>query len=223
MHSVKAIEDRVNQYHAAWQAKAKPREIKEQNMREVRRMPDAIRNDPYCSVPHTGWIEIHDYPVTGEGRQSHDHHFMNMYHESGNAIAMLENFRQPAQEGAPSYYASDVVLNQWMRVMNSAHITDLPKRFPANLYRNHVKNPATVEAINRLLGSEDHVKVSPDSEQWDLIKNTPNVKSTMNIVKDYNTINDARQLGRYRLVEMSIYDGSALKFVFAEAEDGASL
>ncbi|MBU6488436.1 MAG: hypothetical protein KGQ57_11480 [Burkholderiales bacterium] len=222
MHRVKAIEDRVNLYHSAWQAKAKPREIKEQNMRAVRRMPDAIRNDPYRCVPDTGWIEIHDYPVTDEGQQSRNHHFMNMYHESGDAIAMLENFRQPAKEGKPPYYASDAVLDQWMRVMKSGRITDLPKRFPANLYRNHVKNPATVAAINELLGSEDHIKVSPDSEAWDLIKNTPNVKSTMNIVKDYNTINDARQLGQYNLVEMSIYDGSALKFVFAEAEGGAS-
>lgn len=121
---------------------------------------------------------------------------------------MLENYREKGK----GYYASDALFDQWMRVTSSATLFDLPESFPKYFYRNHIDNKAARARAEELLGEQQSVWIAVNSVDWNSLVATDNVKSTMNILGEYNQINRARRLPTFKCLGVLIYKGPSMKF-----------
>lgn len=226
--SYKRIADRVAKYDAKWHQGLKPKAVNSGNRTVPRRLPEAITRDPNLDEAFQDpahWFQIDDYPpleaeaiarAEAEGNPvdpSHNH-YMNMYHDTGKAAVMMENFRHRYAE----YFASDAFFSQWMRVMETGDLKDLPSEFPSVIYRNHIENTQTLEAILALgNGTVPNMNVEVGSEAWNRMKGVPNVKTTLNMMHDFNAINLARgRFPKFKCVGLQIYQGPTLKFMFAE-------
>lgn len=189
--------------------------------RELRRNPgsisdvqdaqtDAIKLDPEQSTGGLGWRQVDDNPPKNPNSPPEtSNKFINMFHPS--AMIMLENYRDKTK----GYFASDALFDQWMRATNSATLLNLPESFPKYFYRNHIENPAAREQAERLLGDKTAIWVALGSEDWNALKVTDNVKSTMNILNEYNKINQARRLRIFRCEGVLIYKGPSMKFTMS--------
>lgn len=223
----KKIADRVAKYDANWRLGLKSSVVRKGNLTVPRHLPDAITKDPdpsdlFQDPKH--WFEIDERPplkakADGEAVPPNQNHYMNMYHDTAKAAVMLENFRHRDAE----YYASDAFFNQWMRATKAGDLKGLPSEFPAVIYRNHIENPDTLDAIHTLGGgSVPNMDVEVGSEAWHKLKATPNVKATINMMNDFNTINIERGRSKFKCIGLRIYQGPTLKFTFAEDRSGAA-
>lgn len=173
---------------------------------------DAIRDDPEHSVGTDHWSQVDDNPPANQDSKSSTvTKFINMYHPS--AMLMLENYRDRSK----GYFASDAVFDQWMRVAQVETLDQLPAEFPQYIYRNHIDNALTRKYAETLLGNKEFVWVAVGSKDWETFKVTDNVKSTLNILGEYNKINARRELPSFKCIGVLIYKGPSLKFTFEQA------
>ena len=193
-----------------------------------------LLNDTEAPVEKTNWVQIEDdlgaieddlgaieddeKVKVGEKSDRINTKFINMFHlpseddGNANAVVMMENFR----ESARPFFASDAFFDQWMRVQKISSLSDLPKTFPPIFYRNNISNKKLAEMLNKVLDGADHVDVDLGSDVFEKLKNTDNVKSTENILKEYNKINALRGEAPSKIMSMRIYKGPAIRFKIAK-------
>lgn len=161
--------------------------------------------------------EWHSYLHGDEGRPpsgANNTKFHNIYHK--NAVIMGENYRPMWK----TYFASDVFFDQWLRAegKDPSTVLNLPRTFPQFFYRNHIDNQKTLAAAEATVGHSLKQPFSvtvdaSDAEAWDVMKVTPNVGSTLNIVAEFNRINAARGGATYAIKALAMY-GPPVNFKF---------
>ncbi|MGN6315061.1 hypothetical protein, partial [Trinickia sp.] len=131
------------------------------------------------------------------------------------AVVMLENYRDFGGNKNPDeiFFASDAFLSQWMRAMGTTELRKLPEKFPAIVYRNHIENKETLGALLAVSDAE-HVHVAVGSIAWNQLSTTPNFKTTLSMMNDFNAINHDRRLPKIKVLGVDIYKGPTLKFTF---------
>jgi len=181
-----------------------------------------LHKDTDAPVAKTNWVQIDDdlgkikddqEHKDGEKSDRANTKFVNMFHlpredAEVDAIVMMENFRELARP----FFASDAFFNQWMRVKKITSLSDLPRTFPPIVYRNNISNKKLAEMLTTILGGEKQVDVDLSSDLFGSLRATDNVKSTENILKEYNNINALRGEAPSRIASMRIYEGPAIRF-----------
>ena len=196
---------------------------------------EAVRGDAKTAVLHKdteakkrNWVQIEDdlgaIEDDEEGKVSEksdrtNTKFFNMFHlpcEDGDAdadaVVMMENFR----ESARPFFASDAFFSQWMRVQKKPSLSNLPRTFPPIFYRNNISNKKLAAMLTDVLAGADHFDVDLGSKVFAKLQETDNVKSTENILKEYNNINALRNEAPSRITSMRIYKGPAIRFTIAK-------
>lgn len=128
--------------------------------------------------------------------------FRNLFGED--TVLMGDNYRPPWHK----YFASDAFFSQWLAAIQAAGKSDeLPTKFPSTFYRNNIDNAATNAVIQKILPGEADglVVMRPSHEHWAELLESPNGKSTLNIVQEYNMINKARGQDAYRIKSIQVY------------------
>lgn len=164
--------------------------------------------DKETPVGLTGWTHVdHTFEQGGNTK------FINMFHlpkldGDVDAVVMLENYRDSARK----FFASDAFFDQWMRAQKVSSLADLPRTFPRWVYRNNISNDVLAEKLNKILDGRAECDVEIGSETWAALTPTDNVKSTLNILAEYNNLNALRGEPPSAIVAMRLYKGPCIRF-----------
>jgi hypothetical protein len=219
LRPIAETEKRIGKFEGTKLSKLSRREKasydRDQHISEIRgeaRTP-VLHKDLEQPVEKENWVQVDD-DLGSMPESDSNTKFINMFHvpqvgaRDVDAVVMMENFRERAQE----FFGSDAFFHQWMRVSRIHSVLDLPTSFPTYMYRNNISNEALAQQLTRLLGANDHVDVDLGSPEFRDLQATDNVKSTNNILSEYNRINALRRERPSQIVAMRIYRGPAIRF-----------
>jgi hypothetical protein len=234
LDTLSKAERRIGEYRGQKKASLNPKEQKKfaltggvEAVRGEARTP-VLSKDLEAPVEKTNWVQIDDdlgaikddeERKVSEKSDRKNTKFINMFHlpcadGDADAVVMMENFR----ESARPFFASDAFFDQWMRVQKITSLSDLPSTFPPIFYRNNISNEKLASMLNAALKGADQVDVDLNSKLFAELRATDNVKSTDNILREYNNINALRGEAPSRITSMRIYKGPAIRFTIEKKE-----